>query len=496
MLKVKRIVYSAGIVVLALAMLFGCARLFWDTSQQSGWYIQLNVGNPGAKGVGVVEYEVTGLSIAVYDPEDQLLDSFNWDAADGAKSYSVQVNQAGTHRIEVIHISEENGEPVEASESAEFDIKPMVITVIDITPGAVGLIRVDGGTVEPIPMTGYWDAYLTPTGGETQPPHLLYIKQTDSLLDAFEVTGSVDGQAVALTLDDGSGTFTGTVVSNELVSGDFEWEGQPGTFDLIRSDLLFGPFQLEGMTNVNTLEGLGYQGEDRIWYRLDFQMRAGMLEGGFAFENNTGLATGTYSVISREGPDPGPTEVIGWFFENWQMDYPVEFGVLVINQYDPAYVAGTFSLQFEEGNYLNGYFELSGAMHDAGVVGITAGFWNGETVAPETAGGMIWYAGMDQEWASCEIQSLNEDRDVWLVLSPQSGPLHAGTFSVPEQVWIGVSDQYDDGLEVEEEAESGTLVITSFQDNVGMAGYFDNMIFSGGTLSGSFDVSFQSTAYE
>ena len=80
---VKRVLGSASIVLLALAMLFGCARLFWDAPDGNGWYIRLNIGNPGAKAIGVDEYDVTGLSISVYDPDEQLLDAFDWEAAEG-----------------------------------------------------------------------------------------------------------------------------------------------------------------------------------------------------------------------------------------------------------------------------------------------------------------------------------------------------------------------------------------------------------------------------
>ena len=49
MVKVKRVLGLAFIVVLALVLLFGCARLFWGTTGQSGWYIRLNIGSPGSK---------------------------------------------------------------------------------------------------------------------------------------------------------------------------------------------------------------------------------------------------------------------------------------------------------------------------------------------------------------------------------------------------------------------------------------------------------------
>jgi hypothetical protein len=172
----------------------------------------------------------------------------------------------------------------------------------------------------------------------------------------------------------------------------------------------------------------------------------------------------------------------------------VESGVLEIYQYDPIYVAGSFALQFEGGNYLNGHFELSGPMY-GGVVTITDGFMYGP-VMPETAPGMIWYAGMEHEWASSEIKYIDEDRDVGLNLSPHFGPMQVGTFSVPDQIWVNVNDFDDTGTDFESEAVSGTVVITSYQEDVGIAGHFENMMFPEGTLSGSFDVSFQTTEYE
>ena len=71
MSTVKRVLCLTGVVLLAMAMLFGCARLYWDLAEQSGWYIKLNIGQPAAKGISVGEYDVTGLSITVYGPGDQ-----------------------------------------------------------------------------------------------------------------------------------------------------------------------------------------------------------------------------------------------------------------------------------------------------------------------------------------------------------------------------------------------------------------------------------------
>ena len=261
MLQVKRVCCLAGIVVLALTVLFGC-DLLWEPPERSGWYIQLNIGDPGAKAIGVSEYEVTALSIAVYDPEDQLLESVEWDAVDGPASYSVQVNQAGTHRIEVTHIGENNGEVVEAEESTEFDIAPMVITVIDITPGAVGLVRVDGEQPsEPIDLSGYWDYYWTLEGQPEVGPVLFCIEQTGStLISDIEFTGSISGSTVVLEawIDMGEGDplyvrLDGTVTGEEgayQIDGDVSGDMGSGTFRMSTpSEAPFGRLDLEGEVN-------------------------------------------------------------------------------------------------------------------------------------------------------------------------------------------------------------------------------------------------------
>jgi hypothetical protein len=376
----------------------------------------------------------------------------------------------------------------------------MVITVIDITPGAIGVIRVNGeGTTEPVDLTGFWDAYLTPTGGETNPPHLLYIKQTGTFLNAIDFTGTVDGQAVTIVMDDGSATFNGTIEPDGTFGGPFDWMGETGTFEMVRSNILFGPFELSGLVNLSTDLGFAWPGEEEVLYRLDFHVRAGTLEGGLTFENYTGLAPGTYSVLPREGvDDPGPTEVIGWFFEHWMEEYEVQAGTLDLTRYDANGVSGTFTLEFEEGNNLNGVFELNLPMYSNGTVTITGGWWNGAPAPTGTTGGLMWSTGIEHKWGEWGVNYIDEDRDVSLTLMPWNGPMAAGTYSIPNEMWFRVEEQHDDENEnqYEGEAQSGTVVITSFQSDVGMAGYFEDLIFPEGTLSGGFDVSFLLTEYD
>jgi hypothetical protein len=231
MSRIKRIIVIPGFALLIIVMLFGCARLYWSIDEQEGGYIRLNVGDPGAKGIGVDYYDVTGVFITVYDPEEAELATFQWDAEEGPQSYLVQVNTTGTYEVVVTHISDDDGEVVEATETAEIEIEEMVITVIDIIPGAIGTIEVDGqptgdpwawlydfwvqdactapySQVLEIRETGtwhFWDRYDGTGGGEDfgtwyAEGDLLYIEQDDGMLPT-EVTRPDEDTVIFVEID-------------------------------------------------------------------------------------------------------------------------------------------------------------------------------------------------------------------------------------------------------------------------------------------------------
>jgi hypothetical protein len=147
MVKVKRVLGLAFIVVLALVLLFGCAWLFWDTTGQSGWYILLNIGGAGTKTIVVEEYDVTRVEVELFAPGESLpFYTLTWYAGDDPVSELIPVSEQGEYEIQVTHVGDDNGEPVEAEESATFNIKAMIITVIDIIPGCIGTIEIEPGT--------------------------------------------------------------------------------------------------------------------------------------------------------------------------------------------------------------------------------------------------------------------------------------------------------------------------------------------------------------
>ena len=161
MSRMRKVLLLSSLAMLVLFLGFGCSLLLRDAGgvpASDGWYIKLQIKAPAAsKGITVTEYQVTGLQIEVRDPEDEVLQTINWEAEDGSKSYLVPVNQLGQYEIEVTHIGEQSGQTVEATESAVFNIQAMVITVIDIVPGCIGLIKVEPGGQEQEPwFIGLW----------------------------------------------------------------------------------------------------------------------------------------------------------------------------------------------------------------------------------------------------------------------------------------------------------------------------------------------------
>jgi hypothetical protein len=221
MSKTRKLLLITGSVVLALFILFGCSLLFRDGSEQSGWHIKLNI-NPqaAAKAINVTEHDVTGLAIEVYDPFGVLIEEISWLAEEDQQSYLIPVEDQGEYEIVVTHISDENGETVEAEESALFNIQAMVITVIEIIPGCIGTINVEPDEEEQtIDLTGYWDLYMTIDGEPEMGPDVFYILQTGQSLDcSMGISGSISGTNITLEMwmDGYNIVFVGTLSGEEI----------------------------------------------------------------------------------------------------------------------------------------------------------------------------------------------------------------------------------------------------------------------------------------
>jgi hypothetical protein len=184
--RLKKASAVTGLALLIVFLACGCSLFLKDdlnAGEQTGWYIKLNIhGPPASKGISVSEYEVTGLVIKVRDPADELIRTIKWEVAEGSTSYKIPVTQQGLHKIVVTHIGTKDSQVVEAKESATFDIKPMVITVIDVTPGCVGLIRVNTGVAPSI--VGTW--WMSSGAGGAATDITFTIKDDASLVQTYE----------------------------------------------------------------------------------------------------------------------------------------------------------------------------------------------------------------------------------------------------------------------------------------------------------------------
>ncbi len=159
MSKGKKILSLSSLVVMMLLLVFGCSLLpREDAGTDEGWFIKLRIQDPAAsKGITVYELDVTGIAIHVLEPAGEVLQSIDWEKAEGSQEYLVAVPQPGEYRLEVTHFAEREGEPVQATESAAFDIQAMKITVIDLVPGGIGLIWISA----PVEGPSDWQLYGT-----------------------------------------------------------------------------------------------------------------------------------------------------------------------------------------------------------------------------------------------------------------------------------------------------------------------------------------------
>jgi photosystem II stability/assembly factor-like uncharacterized protein len=148
-----KIVLLGGVAALALVLAAGCSLLPRENvAEGGGWYIKLRIQAAAAsKGITVDELDVTGMAIQVLGPGEDVLQSIDWKKADGSQEYLVALPQPGEYGLEVTHFAERGGEPVQTTESASFEIRAMKITVIDVVPGGIGLIWIEGQGVPPSP---------------------------------------------------------------------------------------------------------------------------------------------------------------------------------------------------------------------------------------------------------------------------------------------------------------------------------------------------------
>ena len=503
----KKVIVLASLALLlggALLLQTGCPQPLAERGRDlAGWQIQLNVQAPvSAMAIEVSEYEVTGLLIELYDPQGELLRTIEWEATEGPRSYTIAVQEREQYEISVTHYGQKDGRRVEATECAEFNIQAMRITVINVVPGAIGVIGIEPGESVPeeFDLTGYWDAYLL-VNDEPEGPFLFYVRQTGNSFKSYDGTGTIDGSTLTAIFDDGAIESSGTIQSANLVTGTMNFYGMPMLFEFKRvtDELQFGPFSLSGDLELDTQEGLGGASEEEVLYQLVFDIDTNMLKGFLMFDNTAGLGTGTYEVVHWVLERAGPGEVNAEFCDSQIGDIEADYGQLQIDTYSSDAVSGEFTLHFEHGNWFSGSFDLrQPPFGPDSQVTLIGGHWFGVDLEPETCDGVNWSAGEEIEPGGFGVYFMDENGGIWLELYPAT-EMGTGTFNVPADMEIGVCKLTDQGDEIDSQALSGQLVITRYDEGIGMAGYFDSMVFeedyNGAThvVSGAFDVSFEIT---
>ena len=265
---------AAGLVLLMVLATLSCSDLPQD-ALDIGWYIRLNVGPPAAsRGVSVSEYDVTGLTIVVLDPDQVELRTIDWAPADGEKSYLLQVDQAGDYELVVTHRGTRESEQVEVTESVPFSIQAMIVTIIDIVPGLVGQIRIDTGE----PPQPQEDGSITVTFSQADVANGhdalmgVYPAGTDPMIDPLGLLVATGGFSVT----SGQGSTTLTQAGDGLQP---VWYGAGGaSYDLyiwvdMNDNLEYGIYwqepgidlQLSTFPVVVTIDGdqyLSYTGSD------------------------------------------------------------------------------------------------------------------------------------------------------------------------------------------------------------------------------------------
>jgi len=361
----------AGATALALVLAAGCSLLPRENvADGDGWYIKLRVQAPAAsKGITVDELDVTGMAIQVLGPGEDVLQSIDWHAAEGSAEYLVAMPQLGEYRLEVTHLGERDGVPVRAKESAAFEIRAMKITVIDVVPGGIGLIWVEGEDGQEVDLTGYWDMliYL-----ENQPPIgplPLCLKQTGSQLDAQFgfggfCPGSFDGENVAFEGDPGGGmvvSFSGKL-EGEQIEGNATAGALTATFCMTRSTLAFGHWDIDGSyqdmpIHLNSEYAIGAKDDDPI--PANFILRYWDTElNAYLWFNVVGEELEAGRTYSFPGEAWGS---LHWSYhtEDFERDFELGSGTLHIDSCTAEGITGFYDVGFAAGGSISGSFDVS-----------------------------------------------------------------------------------------------------------------------------------------
>ncbi len=447
-MKVLRVVLAVVLATLCLVSLTTCKPIAYYLAQVYKVYGKVTVdGTDPPVPIGSVE-------VFVGDYQYSELTNYYGD-------YEIELPE-GTWTIKFVRDGYESPKPVQVTVGPANRRQKQDAAMVSIAP--------------PVDLTGYWNLSFVP-GGEI----LIYFLQTGPSLDGpLGITGTIVASAVKLEILDPDGNsllFTGTTQGSDKVSGTTSSGGQTGTFEMNRvTGLSFGSLNLHGAVERSFDRALASKNGPNVMHGLSFSANGPLLAGDLEFVSPSQLVHGDYDV-------PGQIEVT---YRSSSFKSKAESKTVHIERCDSGGAAGTFELTFEEGDYLDGTFDINPPMSQT--VTVSRGRLRGVdlTAGDSVIGNWGTFAWDD---ASDNILYVDEDRQVRLDLGnhAQLGP---GKIEYPDPRFdVRFGYQEDEGAVVEHEpAESGWLRIDINQANVRLKGEFSVVLFDGTALWGDFDV--------
>ncbi len=141
-----------GLVLLTVLWVLSACGGLVDTSTEQQEVISgnggtlklsINPGIPANQGISVEEFTVISVDVALIDIATSLtVQTLTWYAVQGQTTFNVAVGTPGDFKVLVTHHGTNVNSSKAMSESVNVQIKPMLITVINLVPGYIGTIDV------------------------------------------------------------------------------------------------------------------------------------------------------------------------------------------------------------------------------------------------------------------------------------------------------------------------------------------------------------------
>ena len=273
----RRKMFFGFFAAFGLIMLYACSLL--PGNLEDG-VIALNVGTSGQfRAIEVKDYDVESLDLEILAPdpdnpgEEISVWSEHWLAPDPQR-YVVQGIGAGTYRIVVTHNGVNGDETLSVTEDANFSVAAMKITTINVVPGLLGVLNVEGDETDPVDLTGPWTLTWNLVNGTVVHPMYITLIQNDEIVDFdFGASGTILGNNLSVDnafIEDLYSYFSWDAIVNstgDVVEGPFallddidgtpithpefpEWGPFEGDMTLVRTDpALLGQFTIDGFVD-------------------------------------------------------------------------------------------------------------------------------------------------------------------------------------------------------------------------------------------------------